>query len=152
MNEEEKPAGTVPALDTAPQAGEAGLLALMRQAQMEGRRPEDGDGAERAWLSDAIAPLPKAAVLDPRMRPTMLAEIRYDGANTEEMLHGLMAECHFLMRHVSLPSMCTSSDMSVRREFLNSAMELVRTGTHVAETIGHLRHVEHKAARKAARR
>jgi hypothetical protein len=168
MNKEERLAGADPALDSEPFPAPVPAPRARRKRANREDLPAESDAADerpRSWPSDPVEPLAKKKVLDPRLRPAPLPEIQYDGTNTEEMLHGLIAECHFLMRHVTLPTMCLSRESSIRREFLNSAMELARTGAHVAETIGHLRHGSVKEilqrhevvhgpapARKAARR
>src|SRR6185312_6581390 len=53
-------------------------------------------------------------------------------SDTEDLLNGLIAECHFLMRAVVLPS-TLAPEARVRRDFLTSAMELARTGARSEE-------------------
>ena len=55
------------------------------------------------------------------------------------MLEGLIAECHFLMRELVLPSAMESADPEERRRFLSTAMELAQTGATVAKTVAKLR-------------
>ena len=114
---------------------EADLVA----AQDFGAAPEE---ARKLGLFDPVEPLAQEMVCDPRLQAAPMPEIpfAFAGAEPEDMLKGLIAECHFLMRHVTLPSMCTTRDSMVRREFLNTAMELARTGAYIAQTIGQLRH------------
>jgi hypothetical protein len=116
---------------------------LMRQQSAKedksGSRPNEETTA-RDWLSEPVDPLSKEMVLDPALKPVPMREIGYESISTEEMLKGLIAECHFLMRNVALPTICVSRDAMIRRDFLGSAMELARTGAFVAETIGHLQH------------
>ena len=67
-----------------------------------------------------------------------LREIPRDG-DTEDLLNGLIAECHFLMREVALPSATQVRDATTRMQFLNTAMSLAKTGGRVGRTIAKLR-------------
>jgi hypothetical protein len=69
----------------------------------------------------------------PRARP-----IRNDG-DTEHLLNGLIAECHLLMRTVTLPSAMRAGDADTRREFLNSAMSIAKVGAKVGRAVAKLR-------------
>lgn len=59
--------------------------------------------------------------------------------DTEDLLNGLIAECHFLMRDVTLPSACRTIDIDTRRYFLGSAVELATTGAKLGESVAKLR-------------
>jgi hypothetical protein len=137
MIEKESLAGGEQESEDEPSAPDA--MSAYQSARVEAlsRGP---DPADKSSLSDPVAPLPEDAVNDPNRKSVPEPKISYESRDTEELLHGLIAECHFLMRHVTLPSMCASNVAHIRREFLGSAMELVRTSAHVAETIGRLRH------------
>lgn len=64
--------------------------------------------------------------------------IRNDG-DTEHLLNGLIAECHLLMRAVTLPSAMRAGDADTRREFLNSAMSIAKVGAKVGRAVAKLR-------------
>jgi hypothetical protein len=59
--------------------------------------------------------------------------------DTEHLLNGLIAECHFLMRTAALPTVVQAHDADTRARFLNSAMSLASTGAEVGRTIAKLR-------------
>jgi hypothetical protein len=61
------------------------------------------------------------------------------GGDTEGLLNGLIAECHYWMRDVAMPSACRTYDAGTRRDFMNSAMELAVTGARVGEAVAKLR-------------
>ena len=67
-----------------------------------------------------------------------LREIPRDG-DTEDLLNGLIAECHFLMRDVALPTAVQVRDATTRMQFLNTAMSLAETGAKVGRTVAKLR-------------
>ncbi|HWA89719.1 MAG TPA: hypothetical protein VG889_06765 [Rhizomicrobium sp.] len=69
----------------------------------------------------------------PRLRP-----IRPDGT-TEDLLNGMIAELHFLMRGIALPSAVASQNDQARDLYLMRAMDLAKTGAKVGKSIAALR-------------
>ncbi|HEY5338933.1 MAG TPA: hypothetical protein VIJ85_12065 [Rhizomicrobium sp.] len=106
-------------------------LALVReeqaqQASVVGRMSTYSDPAPE--LDDVVPAFarPKAHV------------IRDDG-DTEHLLSGLIAECHLLMRAVTLPSAMRAGDADTRRHFLDSAMNMAKTGAKIGRAVASLR-------------
>lgn len=64
--------------------------------------------------------------------------IRNDG-DTEHLLNGLIAECHLLMRAVTLPSAMRAGDADTRQQFLRSAMDMAKVGAKVGRAVAKLR-------------
>ncbi len=60
-------------------------------------------------------------------------------AETEDLLNGLIAECHYLMREVAMPSAVGTGWEQTRGRFLSQAMNLATTGAEVAGAIAKLR-------------
>ncbi len=60
-------------------------------------------------------------------------------AETEDLLNGLIAECHYLMREVALPSAVGTDWMQTRATFLGHAVDLANTGANVASAVAKLR-------------
>lgn len=58
---------------------------------------------------------------------------------TESRLEALIAECHQIIREIVLPATAVARDDIERRRYLDSAVELVRTGAAVGDTIARLR-------------
>jgi hypothetical protein len=86
-------------------------------------------------------PVPKIAPDIGRDAPFTHARVRNiprDG-DTEDLLNGLIAECHFLMREVALPSAVQVHDAVTRAQFLNTAMSLAETGAKVGRIVAKLR-------------
>jgi hypothetical protein len=85
---------------------------------------------------EPVPPLPNAAVRAPfevRRSP-----IRRDG-DTEDLLNGLIAECHFAMREIAIPSACDTGDALTRRCFLSETTDLAKAGAFVGKTVAMLR-------------
>ncbi len=93
------------------------------------------DGAFAALPTDDIS----AQVREKAPFPTPpAAKIRRDG-DTEDLLNGLIAECHFLMRELAMPSACQTGDPLTRQQFIDSAMNLAVTGANVGKVVAKLR-------------
>jgi hypothetical protein len=60
-------------------------------------------------------------------------------AETEDLLNGLIAECHYLMREVAMPSAIGTSWEETRNGFLRQAMGLAAVGAEVAGAVAKLR-------------
>jgi hypothetical protein len=60
-------------------------------------------------------------------------------AQTEDLLNGLIGECHYLMREVAFRSICQCADPNDRMQFMRTAMEFAKTGAEVANAVVHLR-------------
>ena len=110
---------------------EAEELALAREEQAQraavfGRASPFSDPAP---VLDSVAP----AFARPQARA-----IRNDG-DTEDLLNGLIAECHLLMRSVTLPSAMRAGDADTRRQFLDSAMSIAKVGAKIGHAVAKLR-------------
>lgn len=93
---------------------------------------------ERAFIVGKVDPLdPDVLARAPFPRPRR-AEIRRE-ADTEDLLNGMIAEMHYVMREVALPSACTANEIDTRNRFLGTVMELATTGAKVGKTIAKLR-------------
>jgi hypothetical protein len=97
--------------------------------------PYDDPGDSAAPKSDGL--LQKVRATAPFSIPKA-AKIRREG-DTEDLLNGLIAECHFLMRELATPSACQTADALTRQQFLGSAMELAITGANVGKVVAKLR-------------
>lgn len=89
---------------------------------------------------EPVAPLPNAALHAPfeaRRSP-----IRRD-ADTEDLLNGLIAECHFAMREIAIPSACDTRDALTRRYFLDDTEGLAKAGAYVGKAVAMLRAAGH---------
>jgi len=90
------------------------------------------------WSSWGVAPdLGEAPMANATFMPPPIAPIRRRG-DTEDLLNGLIAECHHLMREVALPSALRCDEIQ-RQRYLASAMQLATTGAEVAKAIAKLR-------------
>jgi hypothetical protein len=110
--------------------------------------------AWRAKIKPASDELIENLELGPFAKPTddILAQVRHNrpfadplapeidrGGDTEDLLNGLIAECHYWMREVVMPTACRTHDANVRRDFVNTAMEFAVTGARVGEAVAKLR-------------
>lgn len=110
--------------------------------------------AWRAKIKPASDELIESLELGPFAKPTddILAQVQHnkpfasppDGyvdrsGGTEDLLNGLIAECHYWMRDLVMPTACRTRDANVRRDFVNTAMEFAVTGARVGEAIAKLR-------------
>lgn len=85
-------------------------------------------------ISDCVAqPAPFVASPQPR--------IRRDG-DTEDLLNGLIAECHYMIRAVALPSASRTVDPVTRQRFLGTMMDFANTGARLGKTVAKLRAAE----------
>jgi hypothetical protein len=155
MNKEEKLAGYHPELGVGPSAPEpetaAALLERVRQMQAldkakpaAPKRSRQGSRRDESAGATQMVPLrhgPMSAFNDrvaelaiPDAMPTTPP-----GANTEDLLNGLIGECHFLMREVAFRSMCQCSDPQDRMLFMNSAMNCAKTGAEIGNAVVRLR-------------
>jgi hypothetical protein len=104
-------------------------LAREEQAQQSSVVSRSSMFSNRAPALDDIAP----AFARPHARA-----IRNDG-DTEHLLNGLIAECHLLMRAVTLPSAMRAGDADTRQQFLRSAMDMAKVGAKVGRAVAKLR-------------
>jgi hypothetical protein len=106
-------------------------LALAREEQAQQRAVVGRQSmfSDPAPVLDDVAP----AFARPHARA-----IRNSG-DTEHLLNGLIAECHLLMRAVTLPSAMRAGDADTRRQFLESAMDMARVGAKVGRAVAKLR-------------
>lgn len=59
--------------------------------------------------------------------------------DTEYLLNGLIAECHYMMRELALPTAAQTKEGDQRVRFITSAIDLARTGASVGKAIAKLR-------------
>jgi hypothetical protein len=80
-----------------------------------------------------------SAQLEPAaFTPERPAKIRRN-AETEDLLNGMIAEMHYFMRALVLPSACDTIDASRRIDFINVAGGLALRGAQVADAVAKLR-------------
>ncbi|HXM00828.1 MAG TPA: hypothetical protein VN932_12930 [Rhizomicrobium sp.] len=97
--------------------------------------------ADEAAQMVPLHPSPMSAFNSPLPElPVSAAPGETDGfAQTEDLLNGLIGECHYLMREVAFRSICQCSDPTDRVQFMRTAMEFAKTGAEVANAVVHLR-------------
>jgi hypothetical protein len=71
--------------------------------------------------------------------PVPAAPTNLSNTSTEDLLDGLIAEVHAVIREIALPAVVGAEDDSERRRYLATVMELVRTGAAVGEAVAKLR-------------
>jgi hypothetical protein len=59
--------------------------------------------------------------------------------DTEYLLNGLIAECHYVMRELVLPTAAETKDGDQRVRFISSVIDLARTGASVGKAVAKLR-------------
>jgi hypothetical protein len=101
---------------------------------------EIADASEKPRYVHTLAPELPAQVVAPFASPGKV-RIRREG-DTEDLLNGLIAECHHYMRAVVLPSAACAGDVAARGEFLGAAMGFAKTGAEVGRSIAELRKAE----------
>ena len=85
---------------------------------------------EREEAVRAAAPFP----------PPALAPIARDG-DTEYLLNGVIAEMHYLIRELALPTAAHTQDADVRRRYITSSIDLAHAAAKVGKTVAGLRAV-----------
>ena len=99
--------------------------AIERAMESDRKREAVGDLRETV---EARAPFPRPE------RPVIARE-----GDTEYLLNGLIAECHYMMRELALPTAAETKEGDQRARFIATAMELARTGASVGKAIAKLR-------------
>ncbi|HVU19169.1 MAG TPA: hypothetical protein VHE09_00435 [Rhizomicrobium sp.] len=89
---------------------------------------------ERAGLTDQSERL---AANEPFPRPEQAAIAR-DG-DTEYLLNGLIAECHYMMRELALPTAAETKDSETRQQYISCAMNLALTGAKLGKSVAEVR-------------
>jgi hypothetical protein len=89
-------------------------------------------------FSDPVPPMAAGVARAAPFGPARMRSIPREG-DTEDLLNGLIAECHFLMREVALPTAVEVRDADTRAQFLNLAMQMAKTGATVGKTVARLR-------------
>jgi hypothetical protein len=91
--------------------------------------PFPGEPVEsRAEGVRAAAPFPLPA----------LAPIARDG-DTEYLLNGVIAEMHYLIRELALPTAAFTQDADVRRRYITSSIDLAHAAAKIGKTVAGLR-------------
>lgn len=151
MPENEPESGLYGRIRLEPPEVEAARLAE-EQAFEFGPKPEKSDPRYLEWVARKIRR--EGGILLDEMRPAATIdlekvekrafenpphpEIRAD-LDTEKLLNGLIAECHLMMREVTLPSAIRAFDVESRQTALHTAMSFAETGASVGKTIAKLR-------------
>jgi len=60
-------------------------------------------------------------------------------ADTEYLLNGLIAEMHYIMRELTVPSAASVKDADTRLSFITSSIELAQAAAKVGKTVAGLR-------------
>ncbi|HTT98093.1 MAG TPA: hypothetical protein VMF58_08585 [Rhizomicrobium sp.] len=115
------PANDIPAMK---QAVENTLRKLADSDSPFGGPPVAGRGAE---VQEA-APFPTPAI----------APIARDG-DTEYLLNGVIAEMHFIMRELAVPTAAETRDADMRRRYIASSIDLALAAAKVGKTVAGLR-------------
>jgi hypothetical protein len=105
------------------------------------KRPavEDIEDASEDYFDHPPAPqVPATAATDAPFATPGKVTIRREG-DTEDLLNGMIAECHYYMRAVVLPSATRATDVRTRMQFVESAMDLAKTGAAVGKAVARLR-------------
>ncbi|HSM96068.1 MAG TPA: hypothetical protein VLT91_08495 [Rhizomicrobium sp.] len=125
---EEAAARCDPSASDAVEAEEHALAReeMAQQSQVVGR------------MSMFAEPAPVLDDIEPAFARPQARAIRNDGG-TEHLLNGLIAECHLLMRAVTLPSAMRAGDADTRRQFLESAMRIAQVGAKIGRAVAKLR-------------
>lgn len=72
--------------------------------------------------------------------PPVLAAISRE-SETETLLNGLIAEMHYIMRELALPTAAAAQDIDVRRRCIATTIDLALAGAKVGKTVAGLRAV-----------
>ena len=99
--------------------------AIERATESDRKREAVGDLREAV---EARAPSPKPE------RSVITRE-----GDTEYLLNGLIAECHYMMREIALPTAAETTEGDQRARFISSAIDLARTGASVGKAVAKLR-------------
>jgi len=67
-----------------------------------------------------------------------LAPIARDG-DTEYLLNGVIAEMHYIMRELAVPTAAETGDADMRRRYIGSSIELALAAAKVGKTVAGLR-------------
>jgi hypothetical protein len=59
--------------------------------------------------------------------------------DTEYLLNGLIAECHYMMRELALPTAARTTQADQRVQFISVAIDLAQTGASVGKAVAKLR-------------
>jgi len=110
-----------------------------------GKQPAKDHAIDRAAENycgyDAVSDLGEAVAAATPFPTPAQPMIAREG-DTEYLLNGLIAECHYMMRELALPSAALTREGDLRMRFISSAMDLARTGASVAKAIAKLRAIQ----------
>jgi hypothetical protein len=134
-------------------AGDVSALRALKHA-LEARAAASRD--EDYVDTTGVAPLRQAHRVPPLSFEPQLSRIAHpqapdvrDAADTESILNGLIAECHFLMREVAFRTICDSRDPLDRLRFLDVTLGMMKAGARVGDTVARLRHGDVKEIRQS---
>ncbi len=121
------------------EAAEARVAAAAERLVVDESAAPESDGP-LAPLKEEFLPYsePVPLLARPAIASHPAPEIRENG-DTETLLNGLIAECHFLMREVALPSAVRVNDADTRVRFLRNAMDIAITGAKIGKSVARLR-------------
>ncbi len=96
------------------------------------------DDADNPFLGEPVARLgDQVRDAAPFPRP-VLAPIARDG-DTEYLLNGLIAEMHYMIRALALPTAAETGDADVRRRYITSSIDLAHAAAKIGKTVAGLR-------------
>ncbi|HEX3673718.1 MAG TPA: hypothetical protein VHU87_05545 [Rhizomicrobium sp.] len=124
------------------------LRAKAAQAN-ENEQAEQDTGVAKLRQADRVPPLSFAPELSATSHP-QAPDIR-DSDETEALLNGLIAECHFLMREVAFRTICDSRDPLDRLRFLEASRTMMKAGASVGKAVARLRNGDVKEVRQSFR-
>lgn len=111
------------------------VAAMKQTVENTLRKLEDGDSpfggppvVGRGTEVQEAAPFPTPAV----------APIARDG-DTEYLLNGVIAEMHYIMRELAVPTAAETRDADMRRRYIASAIDLALASAKVGKTVVGLR-------------
>ncbi len=118
------------------EAAPDGVLECEGQSKLE-NAPARVETERSPWF-EPVADIPREVARAVPFPHPRLRAIPREG-DTEDLLNGLIAECHFLMREVALPTAIQVNDATTRAQFLGTAMSLAETGAKVGRIVAKLR-------------
>jgi hypothetical protein len=94
--------------------------------------------AKRLPWDNSVEELPQSLLDDPPLERPAAPQITRQG-DTEDLLNGMIAECHFLMREGAFRSICQTGQIGERLHLLTAAQKMALAGSKVGRSIAKLR-------------
>jgi hypothetical protein len=96
------------------------------------------ESAMKNRKGDKLANIEKE-VLEHAPFPTPPIPVISREGDTEYLLNGVIAEMHFIMRGLALPTAAAASDSDMRRSYIASSIDLALAAAKVGKTVAGLR-------------